>query len=87
MILTSKIELSDELKSNLNQNAMKKFHPFFTIGTLGMIVIAPIHIFLALGLELPSTHAAFFTIYLVFLTFIILGVTLTIKDLKSTAKS
>ena len=87
MILTSKIELSDELKSNLNQTVMKKFHPFFSIGTLGMIVIALLHVFLALGLELSSTHGAFFTIYPVFLTFIILGVTFTIKDQKNTAKS
>ena len=66
---------------------MKKFHPFFTIGTLGMIVIALLHIFLALALEIYSANNAFFSIYPVFLTFIILGVAFTINDEKNTAKS
>lgn len=62
---------------------MKNFHPFFTIGTVGMIVIACLHIFLALGLSLTSIHTTFFVLYPVFLTFLILGVALTVKDKKT----
>ncbi len=58
---------------------MRKFHPFFSIGTVGMIVIACVHLFLALGLSLISIHAVFFTLYPVFLTFLTLGVILTVK--------
>lgn len=59
---------------------MKKFHPFFTIGTVGMIVIAVLHIFMAFGLSLTLSHSTFFTMYLLFFTFIILGVILTVKN-------
>jgi uncharacterized membrane protein len=62
---------------------MRKFHPFFTIGTVGMMVIACLHVFLALGLSLTSIHAVFFTLYPVFLTFLILGVILTVKKQKT----
>ncbi|SFS54903.1 hypothetical protein [Sphingobacterium wenxiniae] len=62
---------------------MKKFHPFFTIGTVGMIVTACLHMFLALSLSLISTHAVFFTLYPAFLTFMILGVVLTVKKQKT----
>ncbi|EIJ39014.1 hypothetical protein JoomaDRAFT_2016 [Galbibacter orientalis DSM 19592] len=62
---------------------MKNFHPFFTIGTLGMIVIACLHMFLAVGLSLTSMHTTFFVLYPIFLTFLILGVVLTVKDKKT----
>ncbi|HLT66055.1 MAG TPA: hypothetical protein VKZ80_06830 [Flavobacterium sp.] len=62
---------------------MKKFHPFFTIGTVGMMVIACLHMFLALGLLLNSIHAVFFTLYPIFLTFLILGIVLTVKKQKT----
>ena len=62
---------------------MKKFHPFFTIGTVGMIVTACLHMFLALGLSLTSIHSVFFTLYPVFLTFLILGVIFTVKHQKT----
>lgn len=62
---------------------MKNFDPFFTIGTVGMIVTACLHMFLALGLSLTSIHAVFFTLYPVFLTFLILGVVLTVKKQKT----
>lgn len=62
---------------------MRSFHPFFTIGTVGMIVIACLHMFLALGLSLTSIHTTLFVLYLVFLTFLILGVALTVKDKKT----
>ncbi len=64
---------------------MKKFHPFFTIGTVGIIVTACLHMFLALSLSLISIHSAFFTLYPVFLTFLILGVVLTVKKQKTFA--
>ena len=59
---------------------MKNFHTFFTIGTVGMIVTACLHMYLALGLSLTSIHTTFFVFYPVFLTFLILGVALTRKD-------
>lgn len=62
---------------------MKKFHPFFTIGTVGMIVTACLHMFLALGLSLTSIHSVSFTLYPVFLTFLILGVVFTVKHQKT----
>jgi hypothetical protein len=68
-----------------NQTAMKKFHPFFTIGTVGMILIAGLHIFLALGLSMTSVHHTFFVLYPVFLSFLIPGVILTIKKQQTLA--
>ncbi len=62
---------------------MKKIHPFFTIGTVGIIVTACLHLFLALGLSLTSIHSVFFTVYPVFLAFLILGVVLTVKKQKA----
>lgn len=62
---------------------MKKIHPFFTIGTVGIIVTACLHLFLALGLSLTSIHSVFFTVYPVFLAFLILGVVLTVEKQKA----
>ena len=59
---------------------MKNFHPFFAIGTVGMIIIACLHIFLALGLAITSAHSTFFVLYPIFLTFLILGVIFTVKN-------
>ncbi|QOW09551.1 hypothetical protein Q73A0000_03800 [Kaistella flava (ex Peng et al. 2021)] len=64
---------------------MKKFHPFFAIGTVGIIVIAGLHLFLSLVLSITSVHTPFFTLYSIFLTFLILGVIFTIKDQKTSA--
>ena len=64
---------------------MKKIHPFFTIGTVGMIITACLHMFLALGLSLTSVHSTFFILYPVFLIFLILGVVLTVKNQKTVA--
>ncbi len=64
---------------------MKNFHPFFTIGTVGIILIACLHMFLSLGLSLTSIHTTFFIMYSVFLTFLILGVVLTVKNQKTIA--
>jgi len=51
---------------------MKNLNPFFTIGTVGMIVISILHIAFALILNLP-VHTVFFTLYPVFLSFMALG--------------
>lgn len=61
---------------------MKKFHPFFNIGTVGVITIAVLHIILALGFSLSSVHTAFFVIYPTFASFLILGFTLTLRRQK-----
>lgn len=61
---------------------MKKFHPFFTIGTIGIIVIASLHMLLALAFRLKSVHTAFFTLYPVFIAFLIIGIALTVKRQK-----
>ena len=62
---------------------MKKFHPFFRIGTLGMIVVASLHILLALGFSLTSVHTSFFVLYQVFLSFLMIGFALTVKKKKA----
>lgn len=62
---------------------MKKFHPFFTIGTIGMTCIACLHIFLALVVSLTAIHPTFLILYPVFSTFLILGVTITVRERKS----
>lgn len=62
---------------------MKKFHPFFTIGTVGMIVTALLHIFLALGLSVTTAHTSFFVIYPMFLAMLFIGFGLTLKQIKS----
>ncbi len=62
---------------------MKKFHPFFTIGTVGTIVISSLHIFLAMGLSLTSVHSSFFVIYPIFIAFLIIGFGLTLKKQKA----
>lgn len=64
---------------------MKKLHPFYTIGTVGMIVIACLHMFLSLCLSLTSVHTTSFAMYPVFLTFLILGVALTVRNKRTVA--
>lgn len=61
---------------------MTKFHPFFSIGTVGMILTAAMHMFLSLGLSLTSVHKTFVVMYPVFFTFLLLGVVLTVKKQK-----
>ncbi len=59
---------------------MKKFHPFYYIGTVGMIVSATWHMILTMVLSLSSVHQSFYVIYPTFLAFTIMGVALTIRD-------
>lgn len=61
---------------------MKKFHPFFVIGTIGTITISLLHIFLALGLSISSVHSSFFVIYPIFIAFLLIGFGLTVKKQK-----
>lgn len=61
---------------------MKKFHPFFIIGTLGVIVTSLLHMFLALGLSVSSAHTSFFVIYPIFISFLAIGFGLTLKKQK-----
>lgn len=61
---------------------MKKFHPFFAMGSVGIIVIASLHMILALGLKLNSVHTTFFVLYPIFLTFMILGVVFSRKNIE-----
>lgn len=64
---------------------MKNFHPFFIIGTVGMIVISILHMFLALSLSITSAHSTFFVIYPTFAAFIAIGFGLTLKKQKELA--
>ena len=66
---------------------MKKFHPFYFIGTFGVVITAIIHIAFALGFGLSQGHSTFYVLYTMFATFLILGVALTVKDQKDLAKS
>jgi hypothetical protein len=61
---------------------MTKFHPFFSIGTAGIILAAMLHLFLSLGMSLTSAHATFFIMYPIFLSFLILGFVFTVKNKK-----
>lgn len=59
---------------------MKKIHPFFTLGTVGMLVTSLMHILLALGFSITSAHSSFFMIYSTFLAFLVIGVGLSVKN-------
>ncbi|HTN69399.1 MAG TPA: hypothetical protein VLZ33_08040 [Dysgonamonadaceae bacterium] len=63
---------------------MKRFNPFFTIGTFGIIITAILHILLALGLPVVTNHTAFIVLYPGFIAFIIIGIALTVKKQKET---
>ncbi len=63
---------------------MKKFHPFFIIGTGGIIVTSILHMFLALGLSVVLNHSIFFAIYPTFIAFLVIGMGLTLKKKKET---
>ncbi len=65
---------------------MKKFHPFYSIGTFGLIISAIIHMSLALGFALSQGHTTFYVLYTMFVTFLILGVAFTVKELKNPDK-
>jgi hypothetical protein len=58
---------------------MKNFNAFFTIGIVGMIVTAVLHILFALVLNLSSVHSIFFTLYPTFTAFLAIGAGQIIK--------
>lgn len=58
---------------------MKKLHPFYVIGTFGMIILSVLHIAMAFSIKSASVHTTFFTLYPVFLSFLALGFGLTLK--------
>jgi len=51
---------------------MQKFNTFFTIGTIGMIITAILHIVFALVLKISAT-ASFISVYPVFASFLFIG--------------
>lgn len=59
---------------------MRKLHPFFIIGTVGMIITSSLHIFLTLGLSISSAHSSFYIIYPTFIAFLAIGSGLTLKN-------
>ncbi len=61
---------------------MNRFHPFFIIGSVGIIVTSILHILFALVLSLVSSHSLFFALYPTFMTFMIIGMALTLKKQK-----
>lgn len=61
---------------------MKNFSPFFVIGSLGMVVVALLHMLIAFLTVKPS-HAAFFALYPVFLSFMIIGFGQVLKASKN----
>lgn len=62
---------------------MKKLPAFFTIGTVGMILTAVLHITLALIIREPSVHTAFFVMYPTFFSFLMIGTGQMIKASKT----
>ncbi|MFD2919850.1 hypothetical protein ACFS6H_09045 [Terrimonas rubra] len=61
---------------------MRKFHPFFTIGTVGMMLTAILHIMLSFSFSLTATNKIFGLIYPTFMAFLIIGIGLTVKKQK-----
>lgn len=66
---------------------MRKLHPFFIIGTVGMIITSILHIFLTLGLSISSAHSSFYVIYPAFIAFLAIGFGLTLKNQRELEKA
>lgn len=62
---------------------MKDIHPFFIIGSVGIIVVSVLHIFLTLGLGMIAAHKSFFILYPIFISFMAIGFGLLIKNQKN----
>ena len=60
---------------------MKKLNPFFTTGTIGMVVISVLHIALTLVFSIP-VHPAFFVLYPAFAVFMAAGYVQVSKNRK-----
>jgi hypothetical protein len=61
---------------------MKHFHPFYVIGTIGMIVSGIFHLVLTLGLSLPAVHTTFYVLYSTFFAFLLLGIRFSLQPQK-----
>ncbi|WP_143822163.1 hypothetical protein [Mucilaginibacter pedocola] len=59
---------------------MKKLHPFFVLGTVGIVVISTLHIFMALVLSVKGVHQTFVVLYPTFGSFLMIGVGLMMKE-------
>ena len=61
---------------------MKKLNSFYVIGSVGVIVIASLHMLMAFILSDTSVHSSFFVLYPVFITFLVIGTGQMIKNKK-----
>lgn len=58
---------------------MKGAHPFFVIGTVGMIITSVMHMLFSLVISGSFSHQSFYVIYPVFCAFLISGTALMVK--------
>lgn len=58
---------------------MRTLPPFFILGTVGMLVTSALHMAMALFLVGPSVHGVFFSVYPVFLAFLVIGTAQLVK--------
>jgi predicted phage tail protein len=66
---------------------MKKFNPFFVIGSVGIIITAVLHMVFALVLEMPFVHNTFWVLYPTFISFMAIGVAQLLKLQPKTIKN
>lgn len=59
---------------------MKKINPYFTIGTVGTIVTALLHIFMTIYIPGPDLHITFIVLYPVFIAFLAIGFWKILKE-------
>lgn len=52
---------------------MNKLPPFFVIGSVGLVITALLHIFMALGLGLKNVHRVFLPLYILFIALLSMG--------------
>jgi hypothetical protein len=65
---------------------MKALNSFYILGTVGMVITGIVQVFLGLFLEIDGTLSSFMPLYMVWLTFLIIGTTQLIKTAKVTKK-
>jgi FtsH-binding integral membrane protein len=63
---------------------MKKINPYFTIGTVGIIVTALLHIFLTIYIPGTALQITFIILYAVFIAFLAIGFWKILKEQKTT---
>lgn len=72
--------VKDKHISTINITQMKTIHPFYCIGSSGIIITALLHIALALVLAVATSHAVFMALYPSFFAFMTIGIGFTIKE-------